>query len=492
MNALEKYKVDSEGIELEVEISIPQDEYVPVYKLSFPEYGLGTRALIENLKDMLIETTSLNTERMLDVEYLEKVKTKFKEKIDERLKKDLEIRPEQREQLKALLLQEMLGLGVLEFLLNDGNLEEVVINNAQEPVWVYHKTRGWLKTNVSIRSEEEIKNYASIIARRIGKQITHLNPLLDAHLITGDRANATLFPISSKGNTLTIRRFKRDPWTVTDLIKNNTVSPEVMALIWTAMQYEMNILFSGGTASGKTTFMNVCMPFIQPYHRVLTIEDTRELQLPKFLHWVPLTTREPNPEGKGEITMLDLLINSLRMRPDRVIVGEIRRRRESEVLFEAMHTGHSVYSTVHADTAQETVRRLINPPIELPSSMLDAVHLNIVLFRNRKLGVRRVFQVAELIPEKRGATEEIKTNLLYRWKPGSDELGKYSESIRFMSELELHTGLSTAEIRKEFELKEKILKYLVKNDIRSLEDIGAVMAQYYLDAEKLEKKAKIK
>ena len=144
-------------------------------------------------------------------------------------------------------------------------------------------------------------------------------------------------------------------------------------MIWLAIEYEMNILFSGGTASGKTTMLNVCMPFVQPNSRIISIEDTRELQLPDFLYWTPLVTRLPNPEGKGEINMLDLLINSLRMRPDRIILGEMRRAREAEVLFEAMHTGHSVYSTVHADTTSETISRLTNPPLNVPPNLLKAV-----------------------------------------------------------------------------------------------------------------------
>ena len=123
--------------------------------------------------------------------------------------------------------------------------------------------------------EEQILNYSNMIARRVGRQITTLNPLLDAHLLTGDRVNAVLYPISTKGNTITIRKFARDPWTVTDFIDNKTCTSDLFALIWETIQYEMNILFSGGTASGKTTMLNVCMPFMPPNHRILSIEDTR-------------------------------------------------------------------------------------------------------------------------------------------------------------------------------------------------------------------------
>ena len=152
---------------------------------------------------------------------------------------------------------------------------------------------------------------------------------MDAHLKTGDRVNATLSPISSKGNTITIRKFAVRPWTITDFVKENTISYEAAALLWMAVQNELSIIIAGGTASGKTSMLNGIANFFPPNQRILSLEDTRELVLPKILHWVPLETRLPNPEGKGGITMFDLVVNSLRMRPDRVLVGEIRKRAEA-------------------------------------------------------------------------------------------------------------------------------------------------------------------
>jgi len=481
---LDKYEVSSEGVDIGIDILERKDEFVRIYFLNFPEYGVGTTALLASLKANLITDTSIDAERMMDLSFITNLKKKFKERALKIISKELpDIDDESRDTLIAILLHEMLGLGKIEFLLNDKNLEEIVINSAKDPIWVYHKTYGWLKTNVIVAPESEVQNYASIIARRVGKQITTLNPLLDAHLVTGDRANATLFPISGKGNTITIRRFKREPWTVTDFIRNKTSNSEVMALLWMVIQYELNIVMSGGTASGKTSFMNICMPFIQPNHRIISIEDTRELQLPEFLHWVPMTTREPNPEGKGGVSMLDLLVNSLRMRPDRIIVGEIRRQREAEVLFEGMHTGHSAYTTFHANTAEETVRRLTNPPINVPTSMMDAVHLNVVMFRNRRLGVRRILQVSEFLSEARGDQTTIKPNILYRWKPSTDEIGVHTESIRLFDELSLHTGLSREDIKRELSTKKLILDWMVKNNIRDITDVGAVMAEFYKDPE---------
>jgi flagellar protein FlaI len=482
-NAVETYYVESNSVKVEVDIIEREGAFVREYFLNFPRYGPGTKALLENLKSTLITEVSISTEKLLEPKFIEAMKQKFKARAEKLLSRELpKMSPETKKTLIGILIQEMLGLGRIEFLLADGNLEEIVVNQSEKPLWVYHKKYGWLRTNVSIDTEEEIQNYASIIARRVRKQITTLNPLLDAHLITGDRANATLFPISSRGNTITIRRFRRQPWTITDLIENKTVSSELMAFLWESIEYELNVIFSGGTASGKTTMLGVCLPFIQPNHRMLSIEDTRELQAPEYLHWVPLTTREPNPEGRGGISMLDLLVNSLRMRPDRIIVGEIRRQREAEVMFEAMHTGHSVYTTVHANTADETIRRLTNPPISIPISMLDSVHLNVVMFRNRRLGVRRVMQAAEYILEKRGAGEEsIKANVLYRWRGADDRIVKHGDSIRFFDELSLHTGLNRGELMEEIKNKQKILEWMVKRKISDVNRVGRVMAQYYMD-----------
>ncbi len=484
-NVIETYEIKAENINLEVNIIDDEKSFVRRYFLNFPAYGPGTNALLNNLRGSILSDSSIGLTRDIGKKSMALTRKKFRQKAERLLAKEQGIPEEAKNQLIAILLNEMLGLGKIEFLLADPNLEEIVVNSSKTPVWVYHKKYGWLLTNIKMKDEEETENYSSIIARRIGKQITILSPLLDAHLVTGDRANATLSPISSAGNTITIRKFRREPWTVTDFIKNKTTTSEVMALIWLIMEYEMNMIVSGGTGSGKTSFLNVCVPFIQPNHRILTIEDTRELMLPPFLHWVPLTTREPNPEGKGGVTMLDLLVNSLRMRPDRIIVGEIRRQREAEVMFEAMHTGHSVYTTFHANTAEETIRRFINPPVSVPPSMLEAVHLNIVMFRNRRLGVRRILQVAEFIPERRGDKEIVKANVLYRWRGSDDKIVKHGESIRLFDELSLHTGFSRNEINNELQKKQKVIEWMLKFDVHNVIDVGGIIAKYYKNPEKI-------
>lgn len=486
-----KYPVTLHGINrVDVEI-VKGEDLVPIYKVIKRSVSPTTALLLSDVREQLLKESKLGISEMLEASAIKKLHDDLAAKADRLIANLLpSIKPEDKNVLICSLLCDMLGLGGLEVPLSDGSLEEVVVNTSKEPVWVYHKEFGWLKTNITVPYEKDIQNYASIIARRIGRQISTLEPLLDAHLTTGDRANATLFPISTKGNTITIRKFRRKPWTVIDFIQNQTVNLEVAAFLWLAIEYELNMIMAGGTSSGKTAFLNTLMPFIQPNHRIVSIEDTRELQLPDFLHWVPLTTREPNAEGKGEVSMLDLMINSLRMRPDRIIVGEIRRADQAEVLFEAMHTGHSVYATLHADTADQTLRRMTNPPINIPDVMMEALHLIVVQRRDRRTGIRKVYQVAEVLPAgETGAQTATKINILYRMRPDGTIVA-HDPSVRVFDTLRMHTGMTDKEMLADIEEKMYVLEYMLKKNIDDVNVVGKTIAEYYFDKDNFIKKMK--
>jgi flagellar protein FlaI len=475
---LKKYMVKVDNYNVGIVIS-DTGGYTPVYKISLPRISAATEALLDSVKEDLLKDAKIGMEEIFDPVKIKKLIDEFKGKTDILLQKKLPmVGPGMRDFLTMSLVNEMLGLGMLEILLADDDLEEVVINNSKEAVWVYHRQYGWLRTNIFVSTEQQIQNYASIIARRVGRQITNLEPLLDAHLISGDRLNATLFPVSTKGNTLSIRKFARKPWTITDFVAAGDMTPEVGALLWMAMQYELNIVVAGGTSSGKTALLNALMPFVQANHRIISIEDTRELQLPSFLHWVALTTRLPNPEGKGEITMLDLMINSLRMRPDRIVVGEIRRGEQAEVLFEAMHTGHSVYATLHADTAEQALKRLTNPPISIPGVLLEALHLIIVQRRDRRKGKRQTYQFAELLRSKGIDEARPRINMLYEANP-QGKIVAVNKSIRVFESLNRHTGMTRNDMEKELSDKAKILKWLVKFNVNTTNEVGRIISEYY-------------
>ena len=478
---IDSYNFISDGIPIKIKIKKTPDSFVPEYEVVFSTISPTTRLILEKIRDEIVEKIDLGVVDITDVKKENLIEEKFKSVIKLLVKQHFpETDDEVQQHLIAYLIQRCLGFGNLEILMADKLLEEIVVNNSEEPVWVYHKKHGWLKTNIRVSSEEEIKHYATMMARRVGRQITVLSPLLDANLRTGDRVNCTLTPISTKGNTITLRKFASEPWTITKFIDGKTISAEAASLVWLAVQYELSILIAGGTASGKTSTLNAISNFFPPNQRVISIEDTREIVLPKFLHWVPLVTRQPNTEGRGKITMLDLLVNSLRMRPDRIIVGEVRRQREAEILFEAIHTGHSVYATVHANNVQETITRLTSPPINVPKSMIPAISMIMVQYRNRRTGIRRTFQIAEVLPD-------ANPNVLMQLDIRKDVINKINKSVSLIDTLQLYTGFSRSDIDDNLQEKTKVLKWMVKHKVFDVNSVGRIIAEYYTNKEELMK-----
>lgn len=479
-NLLDKYSIEINNIIVDVRIIMREDESVPQYILSITNISDTTKLILEKIRQEFISRLDLGDLERTTEHDIEDVRDRFKKEISGLIEKYFPNTDEKAsDMLVNYLIEENLGLGKLEMLLKDPSLEEIVINNHNEPVWIYHRKHGWLKTNIRIFTEARIRHYATMIGRDVNKEITALNPLMDAHLTTGDRVNATLSPISTKGNTITIRKFAEDPWTITKFIKQGTINVEAAAFIWLAIQNEMSVLIAGGTGSGKTSMLNVVSNFFPANQRILSIEDTRELTLPGNLHWVPMETRLPNPEGKGGVTMLDLLVNSLRMRPDRILVGEIRRKAEAEVLMEAMHTGHSVYATIHANNAEEVIMRLTNPPIDIPKPMISSLSLIVVQNRNRRTGKRRTLQVAEILPNG-------DPNILLQLNIKDDMLEKVKESKTVIGRLELYTGMNKKDIETDIQEKMRILNWMVRNNMDNINKIGQLMADYYMGRLKMQ------
>ncbi len=485
--AIDKYEFELHSVPASVRILDVKEDPLPIYEIKSVALGPYTEEYMDYLQEVIAQRIALEPSEIIDQRKVAVLEDRFYRAC---LKLSAESFPKLPENyikvIAGMLLHQVYGLGRMEMLMRDDMLEEIVINGSYEPVVVYHKKYGWLKTNIMFKNEEEIYNLATQIGRKAGKEINVLNPIMDAHLPNGDRVNATLFPISMYGDTITIRRFVREPWTIVDFIDDNlhTMSTDMAAFLWQAMQYEMNMLIVGGTASGKTSTLNTLCALIPPSNRIITIEDTRELNLPQYLryNWVPTVTRSASSEGKGEIKMLDLMVTSLRMRPDRVIVGEVRRREEAEVLFEAMHTGHAVYSTIHADTGEQLMRRLINPPFQIPNTELESLHLIVVMYRDRKTGKRRVYEIDEVTL---GVGGEVNLNRVYRWRARTDEFEKINESVRVFGELSMHAGMSVEEIVEDIEDKAKVLEWMKKYNVKSVDKIGGIMAVFYKDPKRV-------
>nr|WP_245850981.1 CpaF family protein [Brachybacterium vulturis] len=336
---------------------------------------------------------------------------------------------EQRKRLMHAVLDDVLGYGPLELLLSDPDVTEIMVNG---PDMVYVERGGKLTLSGTIfTSEEHLRRVIERIVSRVGRRIDESSPLVDARLADGSRVNAVIPPLAFNGSSLTIRKFSRDPLTVTDLLGFGTLSPEMAQLLHACVRARLNIIVSGGTGTGKTTLLNVLSSFIPTDERIITIEDAVELQLQQD-HVVRLESRPPNMEGKGEVTIRDLVRNSLRMRPDRVVVGEVRGGETLDML-QAMNTGHDgSLSTVHANSPRDAIARLetlvLMSGLDLPlrairEQIASAVDVVVQLTRLRD-GTRRITAVTE-VQGMEGQTVTLQDAFVFDYSAGVDPSGRF-------------------------------------------------------------------
>ncbi len=454
-------------------------EKLPIYVLSLPKLTESEKKLLRKIERRAIAEINIDPENIPDEDKKRKV---FLYEVLKLIKSRFpEVRGPRRKSFAELIVQDMIGYGMLEPLIRNDALEEIMVVGIKKPVYVYHRKHGMCKTNIVFEKDIEIERIVAKIARSLGRRIDFSCPLLDARLPDGSRVNATIRPISLEGPTLTIRKFRKEPFTIIDLIKYRTLNLEVASFLWLCVDglgiKPANILVAGGSSSGKTTTLNCLASFIPPTERVISIEDTAELQLP-IEHWIRLETRPPNVEGRGEVSMDELVKNTLRMRPDRIIVGEVRGE-EARTLLAAMNTGQSgCMGTVHANNARETVTRLTSSPMNVPSVMIPS--LDFIIMQNRfiykgKL-VRRITEIAEVVGIEDG---EVVLKNLFTWDPKTDTLLPTGERSNFIDELLRLKGVNERELEKELERREKILKRMQENSITSLREVGRIIRRFY-------------
>ncbi|NPA85792.1 MAG: CpaF family protein [bacterium] len=443
-----------------------EGEEVPVYYLKqIRSLSASEQRIYNEAKEIAVRNIEIKKTDLIKRERLEEIRAKIRDIILSVAKKYYiaEDSPVI-DRLTEIVYRDIVGLGILDYLVEDDELEEIMVIGTGKPVYVFHRKYGMCKTNIVFHTDEEIINIIRRIAYYVDRRIDQQCPLLDARLPTGDRVNATIPPISLEGPTLTIRKFRRDPYTILDLLEFKTMTPELAAFLWLCVDglfaKPANIIVAGGTGSGKTTTLNVLATFIPPWERVITIEDTAELQLP-IKHWIREETRPPSLEGSGEVTMDDLVKNALRQRPDRIIVGEIRGP-EARTLFVALNTGHDGgMGTVHANSARETIIRLKSPPMNVPPVMLNA--LNFIIMQHRLLyrgkHVRRVVEIAELTGME---GDNPRLNIVYQWDARTDTVQRTEIPIRYLEVLSEYTGLTLKQIQDEIEERREFLLELLE------------------------------
>ncbi|MBQ9160549.1 MAG: CpaF family protein [Methanobrevibacter sp.] len=457
------------------------NEIIPQYDVVKQNYTPQEKAILKEIRENLVDR-AMNTNENFQTD-----ENNLLREINNFLITKENIPQDYRDTLSKKLVRDITGYGQIDPLIQDDELEEIMIIGTNKPVFVYHRKYGMMKTNINFTDAQEVMDLIDSIARQINRRIDQESPILDGRLIDGSRINATIPPVSADGPSLTIRKFKRDPLTIIDLINSKTISIELAAFFWLCFDglgvKSANAIISGGTSSGKTTTLNALSAFINPKERIITIEDTLELQIPHE-HVIRMETRPPNVENKGELTMNDLVKNSLRQRPDRIIVGEVRAE-EAITLFTALNTGHSGFGTLHSNSARETITRLTTEPMSVPKIMIQAI--DFIIMQNRiytpsGVSYRRISEVVEVVGME---SETIQLNKIFSWNPETDKIENVGVSSQTLTRIAEISGKSLNDLYGEIENRKLVLQHMINQEIRSVEDVNHVIELYYKNPRKV-------
>jgi flagellar protein FlaI len=437
-----------------------------------------------------MEATKKLLEEKLDIDFFKLGEIKAKSLLNEETQRILgmnpNIGPDKQDVLRYYLERDIVGLGKIEPLMNDPNIEDISCDGINIPIYVYHRNPnlGSIKTNIVFTSKEELSSFVVKMSQRCKKSISIAEPLLDASLPDGSRMQATLgTDIARKGSNFTIRKFSEQPLTPCHMLRYGTLNSTQLAYLWLAIENGQSMLISGGTATGKTSMLNALSLFIKPSIKIVSIEDTPELRLP-HPHWIPEVARTPiSIEGtRGEVSLFDLLKASLRQRPDYIVMGEVRGK-EAFVLFQQMATGHSSLATIHAASMNQLVDRLTTPPISLPPSLIENVNIIIflVLSRLRDKYVRRANDILEVTGVREGRPE---TKAIFSWSPADDSFKIVDKSTVLMN-ISKRQGLGEQELKDELARRRSIIEWMYEQKIFDYREVARVISTYYSSPEKV-------
>ncbi|MBS3056046.1 MAG: type II/IV secretion system ATPase subunit [Candidatus Aenigmarchaeota archaeon] len=457
-------------------------------------YILHEPILTEKLKKSLKEIKEYIEEKVdIDFAQLRKIEAiKYVEDVFEKALDYFKIKrgTDERNILHYFIVRDFVGLGNIDSILKDPNLEDISCDGINIPLYVYHRDPrlGSLKTNIAFTDKDELNAFVERLSERCGKSISVSSPLLDGTLPDGSRVQATLgTDIARHGSNFTIRMFTENPLTPIDIIKSSTVDTRMMAFLWLAVEYGHSILISGGTATGKTSLLNAISLFIKPEMKIVSIEDTAELRLTHD-HWVPEVARVAiSEESTRQVDMYELLRESLRQRPDYIIVGEVRGK-EAYVLFQQIAVGHPGLATIHAENFSKLVDRLTTPPISLPANLIE--NLDVLIFLERlKLKnryTRKVNSVSEVIGYSRKYNKPY-VNEIFEWEAKND-IFKTKNPSTILKKISDKTGMSDAEISNDIIRRVKVLKWMENKNIRNYKDVSMIINMFYTRPEDLIKK----
>jgi len=387
------------------------------------------------------------------------------------------------------IYRNFIGLNEIDPFMHDPNIEDIGCDGLDVSIYIVHRKFGSIRTNIKFTDMEKLRDFVVKLAERCGRYISYAEPLLDGTLPDGSRIQASLATdVTMHGPTFSIRKFMRRPFSPINMIDNKTTNAEILAYLWFAVENGISMMIIGGVATGKTSFLNVLSMFIPPEAKIISIEDTRELQLPHE-NWIPSASRigfgTPTKEGKyGEVTMFDLLKESFRQNPDYVIVGEIRGK-EAYVMFQGMASGHPCMGTMHAGRVDDVIHRLETPPIELSPSLIETLDLVVVMVHAREIGKssRRVKEIVEIedIDQKTG---EIRTNKSFVWLPSVDDF-EFRGSSYILQKISKLKSVPLENLKTEILNRKKVIEWMDRKKINKFGEVSKIIYEYYKNKEKI-------
>jgi flagellar protein FlaI len=447
------------------------------YIVEEPQLDSDETLALDRLKQILNETVDLKPSDMKSKQVAETYLQELAMKILDRYRFDLS--QESKDKLLYYVVRDNLGFGKIDPMMHDPLIEDISCDGVNVPLYIWHRIYESIPTTIKFENAEELDLLALRLAYMCGSHLSIAQPLLDASLPNGSRINLTFgSDITRKGSTFTIRKFKFDPFTITDLIAFKTLSKEMAAYLWFAVENRISILIAGGIAAGKTTMLNCLSMFIKPDLKVVSIEETPELNLPHE-NWIPAATRTVFTKASEsvEITLFDLLKASLRQRPDYIIVGEIRGA-EAYTLFQAVSTGHLGMSTIHAESVEAAIYRLESSPMNIPRTLIAGIDVIMVQKKVELKGkpARKTVTASEIVGlDPRSG--EILINEVYHWSPMKDTFSFTGRSY-ILERIAEQKGITIEEAEEEIQRRADVIDWMNKNNIRNYRDVSDIIRSY--------------
>ena len=461
------------------------------YEIIEPTLQPDEEKHLHEIKNFLMDELDVN---LKEIENKEKAENYLRQNIKDLIKKyHIKIPTEAVDKLSYYIIRDFIGFGKIDPLMRDPLIEDISADGVNIPLYVWHRLYESLPTNIMFTEAAELDSFVVRLAYLAGKNISIAVPILDASLPEGSRIQLTYGrEVTRRGSTFTIRRFKADPLTISDLITFNTISSGMAAYLWYLIENRASVMVVGGVACGKTTLLNCLSMFIKPEMKIVSVEDTQEINLPHE-NWIPSVVRlgfKGDDKQSGTITLFDLLKAAVRQRPDYIIVGEVRGE-EAYTLFQAMATGHLGMCTMHAESAEAVINRLESEPMNIPKPLIAMINVILVMERTEVNGkpARRV-SVATEVKGFEVKTHEIPTEEVFRWNPKFDKVAFLGHSALLEKHIK-KMGLAEDEVQQELNYRKTVLEWMVQQGIHRHGEVANVIREYYANPNRVYQKARV-